>query len=86
MKISNLFAVLLIPKNALHLKKYRGHTFAYILLTMQDIYFFNNFILAVLGLHCCVGFSLVVESRGYSLVAVCGLLIAMASLIEEHSL
>ena len=36
--------LLLIPKNALHLKKYRGHTFAYILLTMQDIYFLNNLI------------------------------------------
>ena len=36
--------------------------------------------LAVLGLHCCVGFSLVVVSGGYSLVAVVGLLIAVASL------
>ena len=49
--------ILLMPKNALHLKKYRGHTFTYILLTMQDFYFFNIlFISAVLGLHCCAGF------------------------------
>ena len=34
---------------------------------------------AVLGLHCCMGFSLVSESVGYSLVAVCGLLIEVAS-------
>ena len=40
--------------------------------------------LAVLGLHCCVGFSLVVECRGYSLV-VHRLLIAVASLIAENS-
>ena len=30
------------------------------------------------------GFSLVVESRGYSLVVVRGLLIAVASLVVEH--
>ena len=33
--------------------------------------------LAVLGLHCCMGFSLVAASRGYFLVEVHGLLIAM---------
>ena len=45
----------------------------------------NNFIylsLAVLGLRCSVAFSLVVGSRGYSLVVVCGLLIAVTSLVE----
>ena len=47
--------------------------------------FKNNFIylfLAVLGLRCSVAFFLVVGSRGYSLVVVCGLLIAVASLAE----
>ena len=44
------------------------------------------FILAVLGLHCCMGVSLVVVSGGYSLVVVCGLLIVVASLVEEHGL
>ena len=39
--------------------------------------------MAVLGLHCCVGFSLFVESRGCSLGAVRGLLIAGASLVSE---
>ena len=33
-----------------------------------------------------MGFSLVVESRGYSLVAVHRLLIAMTSLVAEHRL
>ena len=47
---------------------------------------FNNFIsiylfLTVLGLHCCMDFSLVVMNRGYSLVAVCGLLTALAPLV-----
>jgi len=42
--------------------------------------------LAVLGLHCYVGFSLVVASRDYSPVAVLGLLVAVGSLIAEHRL
>ena len=42
--------------------------------------------LAVLDLHCCMGFSLVADSRGYSLVAVCVLLVAMACLVAEHRL
>ena len=49
----------------------------------------NNFIylfLAVLGLCCCSGFSLVVEGGGYSLVTVCGLLITVASVVVEHGL
>ena len=36
---------------------------------------------AVLGLHCCRGFSLVVLSRGCSLVVVNGLLVEAASLV-----
>ena len=35
--------------------------------------------LGVLGLQCCEGFSLVVVSGGYSLVAVQGLLVGVAS-------
>ena len=42
--------------------------------------------MAVLGLHCCTGFSLVVVSRGYTVVAVSRLLIAVASLVAEHEL
>ena len=38
----------------------------------------------MLGLPCCTGFSLVVASRGYSLVAVHRLLIVVASLVVEH--
>ena len=42
--------------------------------------------LALLGLHCCAGFSLVTASDDFSLIVVCGLLIVMASLIVEHKL
>ena len=47
----------------------------YIYCALYFIYLF----LATLGLHCCAGFPLVLESRGYSLVAACGLLIVVAS-------
>ena len=52
------------------------------------IYLFIYLFIAVLGLHCCIDFSLVVvvASRGYSLVALCGLLIVVASLVAEHRL
>jgi len=40
----------------------------------------------VLGLCGCVGFYLVVASRGYSLVVVHRLLIAVASLVAAHGL
>ena len=49
--------------------------------------FLNNFIylfLAVLGFHCCVCFSLVVECGSYCLVVVHRLLIAAASLVAER--
>ena len=42
--------------------------------------------LAVLRLHWCLGFSLVADSRGYSLAVVHRLLIAVASLVAEHGL
>ena len=41
---------------------------------------------AVMGLHGCARISVVAASRGYSLVAMCGLLIAVASLAAEHRL
>ena len=40
----------------------------------------------MLSLGCCASFSLVVVSRGYSLAAVHGLLIVMASLTAGHGL
>ena len=49
----------------------------------------KNFIylfLAVLALHCYRGFSLVAESRGCSLVTVCGLFHAVASLVVQSQL
>ena len=40
----------------------------------------------MLSFLCCVGFSVVVVSEGYSLVVVCGLLIVVASLVVGHRL
>jgi len=52
-------------------------------------FFLNNFIylfLAVLGLYCYTGFSVVGVKGGCSLFVVLRLLIAVASLMEEYSL
>ena len=47
------------------------------------LYVFLN----VLGLHCCTwAFSSCGDQEGYSLVAVCRLLFAMASLVTKHGL
>ena len=40
--------------------------------------------LVTVGLHCCLGFSRVVESWGYSLVSLCVLLVAVAFLVEHR--
>ena len=53
------------------------------------LFFFFNFIyllMAVLGLCCCVGFSLVAASKYYSLAAVHRLLTVAASPEAEHRL
>ena len=42
--------------------------------------------MAMLGLCCCVGFSLVAVSKGYSLVEVGGFLTVVASLVAKHGL
>ena len=42
--------------------------------------------MAALGLLAVLGLSLVAAGGGYSLVAVCRLLLAMASLVYEHRL
>ena len=59
---------------------------------MEKEHFLETFLkihfcfLAALGLHCCVGFSLDAVNRGYSGVAVSGLLTAEASLASGHRL
>ena len=45
-----------------------------------------KFIVGCVGLRFCTGFSLVVASGGYTLAAVRGLLLAVASLVVEHRL
>ena len=51
------------------------------------VFFFKNYLfiylfLAVLHFCCCAGFSLVAVGRGYSLVAVCRLLVVVTSFVE----
>ena len=55
---------------------------------LQNVYIFKIcFIyLAVLGLCCCTGFSLVVASGGFSLVEVHRLLVVVTSPVAEHRL
>ena len=61
----------------------------YYLSILYIIIFLKNFCLfiqAAPGLCCCLGFSLVVLSEGYSLVVVLRLLFVVASLAVEHVL
>ena len=53
---------------------------------LSDFYTHTWLLLTVLGLCCCMGFPLVVASRGYSPVTVHGLLIEVASLVVEQGL
>ena len=48
--------------------------------------FIYLFIFGCVGFSCCAGFSLLLVGRGSSLVAVCGLLMAVTSLVAEHRL
>ena len=52
--------------------------------TWQILFFFLS--LAMLGLRCCKGFSPFMVSGDYSLVAMPGLLIEVASPVAEHGL
>ena len=53
-------------------------------ITFFNLTLFVHWFMAPLGLHCCLGFALVVVSVCYSLVVVCRLLIAEASLLARH--
>ena len=55
---------------------------------MSHFIFYNAIYLfmAVLGLCCCVGFSLVAVSKSYSLVGLRGFLTVVASLVAKHGL
>ena len=64
----------------LKLQHYQNHLQSF--LKNDLIYIF----VAVLGLHCCTGFSLVAARGGYYLVVTSRLLIAAASLVVEHRL
>ena len=53
-------------------------------LLFPALFFLSCLFLAVLGLHCCMGLSLFVVSRGYSLVTGHRVPIAVASFVVEH--
>ena len=64
-------------------------TEVYLLKIFEKFPFFNNFIYlfsAVLGLHCCMGFSTVLGSGVSFLVVLLGLITVVASLVAEHRL
>ena len=50
------------------------------------LFCFLMYFLAVLGLHCCTWAFSSCGEQGLLFVAVCGLLIAVASLVAEHGL
>ena len=57
-----------------------------IYLFIKSLKILLTYLLTVLYLHCCADFSLVAASRGYSIIAVLRLLIAVASPVGEHGL
>ena len=63
----------------------RGTSGLFIYLFIKFIYFIYLF-LAVLGLRCCTRALSSCGERGLLFVAVCGLLIVVASLVAEHGL
>ena len=60
--------------------------FTFFFLFNKCIYLFIYLFLAALGLHCCARAFSSCGERGLLFVAVCGLLIAVASLVAEHGL
>ena len=56
-----------------------------IVIPITSILLFKNYLfIALLNLHYCVGFTLVLGSKGYSLAVEHGLLIVKASLVADH--
>ena len=70
---------LVFPIRATREAQHRAHLWFVLLPAGQTSFFFD-----CTGSSVLVGFSLVAASGGYSLVAVCGLLIVVASLVVEH--
>ena len=60
--------------------------FFFVLYIIAFVYLLICSCLTVLGLCYCVGFFLLVQSKGSSLAVIFGLLIAVASLVAEHGL
>ena len=62
-----------------------GHWF-FCLFVLSGFFFLMYLFLAALGLHCCPWAFSSCGERGLLFVVVCGLLIAVASLVAEHGL
>ena len=60
--------------------------FIYLLIYLNEVLFFFNLFLAMLGLHCCAWAFSSCSKRELLFVEVRGLLIAVASLVAEHGL
>ena len=84
MLVSFLWCCLIVLQDGALGKPAGGYTQSQCRLSFKWFYVF--IFLAALGLRCSEGFSLVVESGSCSPVVVCGLLIAVASLVSEHRL
>ena len=54
--------------------------------TFKKDFIYLFLFLVVLGLHCCLGFSVAVANRDYSVAVVWGLLIVVASLLVSFKL
>ena len=82
MKPETFFTRLGTPPGHLSILLLLGRPRFFFLLIKKHIYLF----MAVLDLRCCTGFSLVLASGIYSLIAMHGLLIEAASLAADHRL
>ena len=76
---------LLLWLNSIPLYIYTTSFFVCLFLFLNFIYLFIYF-LAALGLHCCTQAFCSCSQSGLLFVVVCGLLIAVASLVVEHRL
>ena len=60
-----------------------GYAKLFNIILVWFLFKFYLFVFGCVGVRCCAGFSLVSESRGLLFIAVQGLLIAVASLVER---
>ena len=76
---------LFVPNHSIIFFFFKG-TFIYLFIYLSVYLFIYLFILAALGLRCCVRTFSSCSERGLLFVAMCRLLIAVASLVADHRL